>query len=133
MRPEKSDYVFHRWAKKNDPKSPYYWEWIQWVDRYFDVNEVGIFMRTTPYYAPDSRVTRDSGRRKPPKPPKPTKCQGCKDFTKQGSTGYTIRKTCLDCGHLLQFGRADLCHAETLKPQRDCVAIRLRRTSTFTC
>ena len=99
MRPEKSDIVFpvgqfkgltfwdvfhgqtnfHKWAKKNDPKSPCYWEWIQWVDRYFDVNEVGVFMRTTPYYALDSRVTRDSGRGKPPNPPKPTKCQVCKD------------------------------------------------------
>ena len=119
MGPEKGDYVFpvgqlkvltiwdglhdqtnfHKWAKKNGPKSLYYWEWIQWVDRYFDVNEVGIFMRTISYYAPDSRVTRDSGRRKPPNPPKTTKCQACKDFTKQGPTGYTIRMTCLDCGH----------------------------------
>ena len=37
---------FHKWPKKNDPKSPCYWEWIQWVDRYFDVSEVGVFMRT---------------------------------------------------------------------------------------
>ena len=77
------------------------------VDRYFDVNEVGIFMRTTPYYAPDSRVTGDSGRRKPPNPPKPTKCQGGKDFTKQGPTGYTIRKTCLDCGHSMTEKRQE--------------------------
>ena len=47
----------------------------------------------------ESRVTPDLGRRKPPNPPKASKCEGCKDFTKQGSTGYTIRKTCLDCGH----------------------------------
>ena len=34
-----------------------------------------------------------------PNPPLPNKCQECREFTKQGSTGYTIRKTCLVCGH----------------------------------
>ena len=47
----------------------------------------------------DLLVIREIGRRKPPNPPLPNKCQECPEFTKQGSTGYTIRKTCLARGH----------------------------------
>ena len=36
--------------------------------------------------------------RKPPYPPK-EKCVTCTQFTRQGSTGYTIKETCLVCGH----------------------------------
>ena len=59
---------------------------------------------------------RDSDRRKPPNPPKPTKCQVCKDFTKQGSTGYAIRKTCFDCGHATTERRQE----EPTYPDGEC-------------
>ena len=36
--------------------------------------------------------------RKPPNPPK-EKCAVCTQFIRQGSTGYTIKETCLVCGH----------------------------------
>ena len=51
------------------------------------------------------------------------------------ASGHTRTKLNTRKGRLtmLQFGRAELCHAETLKPQRGCAAIRLRRTLTFIC
>ena len=62
----------------------------------------GIHLREVPVEHVEHRdllVTRGTGRRKPRNPPLPNKCQECREFTKQGSTGYTIKKTCLVCGH----------------------------------
>ena len=62
----------------------------------------GIHLREVPVEHVEHRdllVARGTGRKKPPNPPLPNKCQECREFTKQGSTGYTIRKTCLVCGH----------------------------------
>ena len=42
--------------------------------------------------------------REPPYPPK-EKCVTCTQFTRQGSTGYTIKETCLVCGHATTTGR----------------------------
>ena len=97
---EQTGYYHH--AKKHTPKSPYYVTWLNWVDKYFVVGADGIHLREVPVEHVEHRdllVTRETGRRKPPNPPWPSKCQECHEFTKQGSTGYTIRKTCLVCGH----------------------------------
>ena len=97
---EQTGYYHH--AKKHTPKSPYYATWLNWVDKYFVVGADGIHLREVPVEHVEHRdllVTRETGRRKPPNPPLPNKCQECREFTKQGSTGYTIRKTCLVCGH----------------------------------
>ena len=97
---EQTGYYHH--AKKHTPKSPYYVTWLNWVDKYFVVGADGIHLREIPVEHVEHRdllVTRETGRRKPPNPPLPNKCQECREFTKQGSTGYTIRKTCLVCGH----------------------------------
>ena len=97
---EQTGYYHH--AKKHTPKSPYYVTWLNWVDKYFVVGADGIHLREVPVEHVEHRdllVTRETGRRKPPNPPLPNKCQECREFTKQGSTGYTIRKTCLVCGH----------------------------------
>ena len=97
---EQTGYYHH--AKKHTPKSPYYVTWLNWVDKYFVVGADGIHLREVPVEHVEHRdllVTRETGRRKPPNPPLPNKCQECREFTKQGSTGYTIRKTCLECGH----------------------------------
>ena len=97
---EQTGYYHH--AKKHTPKSPYYAPWLNWVDKYFVVGADGIHLREVPVERVEHRdllVTRETGRRKPPNPPLPNKCQECREFTKQGSMGYTIRKTCLVCGH----------------------------------
>ena len=97
---DQTGYYHH--SKKHAPKSPYYDAWLNWVDKYFVVGSNGILLRDVPAETVQSRdllVNRETGRRKPPNPPLPQKCQECRDFTKQGSTGYTIRKTCLTCGH----------------------------------
>ena len=97
---DQTGYYHH--SKKHAPKSPYYDAWLNWVDKYFVVGSNGILLRDVPAETVQSRdllVSREIGRRKPPNPPLPQKCQECRDFTKQGSTGYTIRKTCLTCGH----------------------------------
>ena len=97
---DQTGYYHH--SKKHAPKSPYYDAWLNWVDKYFVVGSNGILLRDVPAETVQSRdllVSRETGRRKPPNPPLPQKCQECRDFTKQGSTGYTIRKTCLTCGH----------------------------------
>ena len=97
---EQTGYYHH--AKKHTPKSPYYVTWLNWVDKYFVVGAGGIHLREVPVERVEHRdllVTRETGRRKPPNPPLLNKCQECREFTTQGSTGYTIRKTCLVCGH----------------------------------
>ena len=48
-----------------------------------------------PLPAPKTRSTK---KKSPPNPPI-QKCQQCSDFTYQGSTAYTVKKTCRDCGH----------------------------------
>ena len=97
---EQTGYYHH--AKKHTPKSPYYATWLNWVDKYFVVGADGIHLREVPVERVEHRdllVTRETGRRKPPNPPLPNKCQECREFYKTRFYGYTIRKTCLVCGH----------------------------------
>ena len=91
---------FYQWAKNNSTRSPYYVEYVRWVDTYFTIEGDKVFLRQEPVEPPPepmpgtSRTTRT-----PPNPPLPQKCRECKDFSKKGSAGYTIKLTCLTCGH----------------------------------
>ena len=42
--------------------------------------------------------SKSAAKKTPPNPPI-TKCATCSDFTFKGSTAYTVKKTCRDCGH----------------------------------
>ena len=76
-------------------------EWVAWVDKFFDVDDAGVYLREIPNDDPveDMPSRTISAKKTPPNPPKPNKCTECTDFTERGSTAYTIRKTCLVCGH----------------------------------
>ena len=93
---------------KNKNKSKVFSDFREWVDRFHEIDQNGVIsVRETPLAsvvsAPSSSsdVSRlpQGAKKKPPHPPKPQKCANCTDFTYQGSTGYTIRQTCRDCGH----------------------------------
>lgn len=76
-------------------------EWVAWVDKFFDVDDAGVYLREIPNDDPveDMPSRTISAKKTPPNPPKPNKCAEWTDFTERGSTAYTIRKTCLVCGH----------------------------------
>ncbi len=93
---------------KNKNKSKVFTEFRAWVERFHEIDRDGIIsIRDTPLAStievPSSSTASDSlpvgAKKKPPHPPKPQKCANCTDFTYQGSTGYTVRKTRRDCGH----------------------------------
>lgn len=90
---------FITWIRSNRSRSPYYHEFMDWVDTYFEVDGDNIYVREAPVrQIPGSRenVTMN---RTPPNPPKPNKCRVCRNFSKRGSTAYTVKQTCCDCGH----------------------------------
>ena len=70
-------------------------EWVAWVDKFFDVDDAGVYLREIPNDDPveDMPSRTISAKKTPPNPPKPNKCTQCADFTERGSTEYTIRKT----------------------------------------
>ena len=72
-------------------------------DQWIPILKTDMTLRDIPA-ASSSSVARPTGEpkgapKKPPNPPLPEKCiNGCKEFSMQGSTGYTVRKTCRVCG-----------------------------------
>ena len=94
---------FYWWTKKEGTRSPYLKAWVAWVDKFFDVDDDGVYLRDIPNEDPveeaSSSSRKISAKKTPPNPPKPNKCVKCTHFTSKGSTAYTIRKTCLVCGH----------------------------------
>ena len=52
--------------------------------------------------------SKSVAKKNPPNPPLAQKCAVCTDFVRQGSTAYTIKKTCRDdCGHSIVERRDD--------------------------
>ena len=93
---------FYWWTKKDPTRSPYLKEWVAWVDKFFDVDDAGVYLREIPNEDPEeasSSSRKISAKKTPPNPPKPNKCVKCTEFTGKGSTVYTIKKACLVCGH----------------------------------
>ena len=99
---------FYKWAKTTGAKNQYALEFVRWVDMYFEIQGDMIFMRRDPNFEVSSGSgERLSAPKVPPNPPLPNKCRECKSFSKRGSTAYTIRMTCLECGHATTSRRDD--------------------------
>ena len=90
---------YHQWAIKNG-KSPIASAFVTWVDQHFEYRGASVFKKVGAASSSSSLqpIPKGSSRKKPPYPPK-EKCKNCTEFTKQGSTAYTIKKTCLVCGN----------------------------------
>ena len=90
---------YHQWATKNG-KSPIASAFVTWVDQHFEYRGASVFRKVggAPSSSSLQPIPKGSSRKKPPYPPK-EKCKNCSEFTKQGSTAYTIKKTCLVCGN----------------------------------
>ena len=87
---------YFAWTQKN-AKSPGASEYAEWVNQHFEYRGAVVYRRNE--LEPPSPLPKQHTRlRKPPNPPK-EKCAVCTQFTRQGSTGYTIKETCLPCGH----------------------------------
>ena len=87
---------YFAWTQKN-AKSPGASEYAEWVNQHFEYRGAAVYRRNE--LEPPSPLPKQHTRlRKPPNPPK-EKCAVCTQFTRQGSTGYTIKETCLPCGH----------------------------------
>lgn len=87
---------YFAWTLKN-AKSPGASEYAEWVNKHFEYRGSMVFRRNSWEDAPP--IPKGHTRmRKPPYPPK-EKCAECKHFTRQGSTVYTIKETCLVCGN----------------------------------
>ena len=101
-------YVLHRhtdhyhWASKVTSRSKALEDYVRYVDQYFRVDGPTVILRDTPIQPPStasgSRGPKQSAKKVPPNPPL-QKCAVCRDFSYRGSTAYTVRSTCLDCGH----------------------------------
>ena len=101
LRPEKHGYVFPMgqfkgmtfWDilhtqrklllvdKEGTTRSPYLKEWVAWVDKFFDVDDAGVYLREIPNDDPveDMPSRKISAKKTPPNPPKPNKCTQCTD------------------------------------------------------
>ena len=90
---------YHQWAIKNG-KSPIASAFVTWVDQHFEYRGASVFRKVGGASSSSSLqpIPKGSSRKKPPYPPR-EKCKNCSEFTKQGSTAYTIKKTCLVCGN----------------------------------
>ena len=92
----------YHWASKLTNRSKVLDDYVKYVDQYFRVDGPTVILRDTPIQPPPiatgSRGPKPSAKKVPPNPPL-QKCSVCKDFSHRGSTAYTIRSTCLDCGH----------------------------------
>jgi len=92
----------YHWASKLTNRSKVLDDYVKYVDQYFRVDGPTVILRDTPIQPPPiaagSRGPKPSAKKVPPNPPL-QKCAVCKDFSHRGSTAYTIRSTCLDCGH----------------------------------
>ena len=56
--------------------SPYLKEWVAWVDKFFDVDDAGVYLREIPNEDPEeasSSSRKISAKKTPPNPPKPNK------------------------------------------------------------
>ena len=84
------------WTQKN-AKSPGASEYAEWVNQHFEYQGTVVYRRSG-LEPPPPLPKQHTRLRKPPNPPK-EKCAVCTQFTRQGSTGYTIKETCLVCGH----------------------------------
>ena len=106
-------FVHHRhtdhchWASKVTNRSKVFEDYVNYVDQYFRVDGPTVILRDTsiqlPPNASGSRGPKQSAKKVPPNPPL-QKCAVCRDFSHRGSTAYTIRSTCLDCGHATTDG-----------------------------
>ena len=67
------------------------------MNQHFEYRGTVVYRRSG-LEPPPPLPKQHTGLRKPPNPPK-EKCAVCTQFTRQGSTGYTIKETCLVCGH----------------------------------
>lgn len=56
-------------------------EWVAWVDKFFDVDDAGVYLREIPNDDPveDMPSRKISAKKTPPNPPKPNKCTQCTD------------------------------------------------------
>ena len=85
-------------GKKEDSRLPEIQQYVQWVDQFFEFRGGEIYLRNEPVQPlpalPDS-TKKGIAKATPPYPPLPNKCQNCQEFSFRGSTGYTIRRTCL--------------------------------------
>ena len=70
--------------KEGTTRSPYLKEWVAWVDKFFDVDDAGVYLREIPNDDPveDMPSRKISAKKTPPNPPKPNKCTQCTDFTR---------------------------------------------------
>ena len=67
---------------------------------FFDADDAGVYLKDTPNDDPDEEASSRSRKISAKKiPPKSNQCSECTEFTGRGSTVYTIKKTCLVCGH----------------------------------
>ena len=134
-------------------KSKVFLDFCDWVHEYYHVNDqwvpilkTDMTLRDVPAASSSSSVARPAGGpkgapKKPPNPPLPQKCSsGCKEFSMQGSTGYTIRKTCRVCGwhttdrrdREFEFKYED-CPHENEKTNNLCSSKTLSRTYCLQC
>ena len=93
---------FYVWAKKEGSRVPGIQQYVQWVDQFFEFRGGEIYLRDEPVQPPPAlpgSTKKGTAKATPPYPPLPNKCQNCQEFSFRGSTGYTIRRTCLHCGH----------------------------------
>ena len=90
---------YHQWAIKNG-KSPIASAFVTWVDQHFEYRGASVFRKVGGASSSSSLqpIPKGSSKKKPPYPPK-EKRKNCTEFTKQGSTAYTVKKTCLVCGN----------------------------------
>ena len=67
--------------KEGTTRSPYLKEWVAWVDKFFDVDDAGVYLREIPNDDPveDMPSRTISAKKTPPNPPKPNKCTQCTD------------------------------------------------------
>ena len=87
---------YFAWTQKN-AKSPGASEYAEWVNQNFEYRGNSVYRRGS-LEPPPPLPKQHTYLRKPPYPPK-EKCVTCTQFTRQGSIGYTIKETCLVCGH----------------------------------
>ena len=93
---------FYVWAKKEDSRVPGIQQYVQWVDQFFEFRGGEIYLRDEPVQPPPAlpgSTEKGTAKVTPPYPPLPNKCQNCQEFSFRGSTGCTIRRACLRCGH----------------------------------
>ena len=93
---------FYVWAKKEGSRVLGIQQYVQWVDQFFEFRGGEIFLRDEPVQPPPAlpgSTKKGTAKATPPSPPLPNKCQNCQEFSFRGSTGYTIRRACLRCGH----------------------------------